>query len=239
MIKQNELFFNRKSTADFPFFVAVETNDGIRKAERKDILHVAQTSSAVMVQKMDGYEMIEKSYTLYIHGAKLTQMSELLAWLDGDGTLTPYDNPERYYNVLKVKAFAAQMDEVGGYQVEVTFICEPFSYKQGDQLKILRHGQTIENNGHTYMCPRIDVYGSSGSEVSITIGDQVVYLKNLDEKVTIECREGYQNVFDKNGFMINSIMKGPFFKIPKGSNGISLSNEISHIAVLYREGEFA
>ena len=85
------------------------------------------------------------------------------------------------------------------------------------------------------MYPRIDVYGTSASEVQFMIGEQVIKLREINQKVTIESKPLEQNVYDKDGRELNSVMNGDFIEVIEGTtNEIVLSNGIDRIEMLER-----
>ena len=86
--------------------------------------------------------------------------------------------------------------------------------------------------------PKITLYGNSTSRTSLTIGNQVVRLKQLSEKLVIECKQGEQNVYDKNGNLLNSVMLGAFFEIKPGVSGIVLGSGITRLEIECRWGAF-
>ena len=234
----NELIFKGKSTADFPFEIFVIENDGINKGKRKDKIFTSDDMSGGIVRTSTAYEFVEKSYKLLIHNVKLNQINELLVWLEGSGKLIASDNPGRYYEVLTVSAVRARLGEVDEYEIDVVFTCNPFSYSIASDIKIYTSNGVINNETNVIMYPKITLYGNSTSGTSLTIGNQVVRLKQLSEKLVIECKQGEQNVYDKNGNLLNSVMLGAFFEIKPGVSGIVLGNGITRLEIECRWGAF-
>lgn len=237
-IRYNKLTFKGKSTADFPFDIYVVNNDGINKAKSKTRIFSAENMSGGVARTSTAYEMVEKKYKLYVHRVSLSQLNELLVWLDGEGKLTPFDNKDRYYEVLTVEVTSTQLDEIDGYEIDVVFTCNPFSYQVEEDIKSYTSNGVIINNSSTIMYPKVVIFGNSSTSTTLTIGRQVVHLKNLNTKLTIECKQGIQNVFDKDDLLLNSVMKGAFFEIGKGSNGVILGQGITKVEIHCRWGEF-
>jgi len=234
----NELIFKGKSTADFPFEVFVIENDGINKSKRKDKIFTSDDMSGGTVRSSKFYELVEKSYKLFIHNVKLNQVNELLAWLEGRGKLIASDNPGRYYEVLTVSAIRAKLGDVDEYEIDVVFTCNPFSYSLDTEIKSYTGNGVINNESHTFMYPKITVYGNLKTATTLTIGEQVVHLKELSEKLVIECKQTEQNVYDKNGDLLNSVMLGAFFEIKPGVSGIALGEGITKLEIECRWGAF-
>lgn len=237
-LRYNELIFKGKSTADFPFEIFVIENDGINKGKRKDKIFTSDDMSGGIVITSIAYELVEKSYKLLIHDVKLNQINELLVWLEGSGKLIASDNPGRYYEVLTVSAVRARLGEVDEYEIDVVFTCNPFSYSIASDIKTYTSNGVINNETNVIMYPKITLYGNSTSGISLTIGNQVVRLKQLSEKLVIECKQGEQNVYDKNGNLLNSVMLGAFFEIKPGVSGVVLGNGITRLEIECRWGAF-
>lgn len=237
-IRYNSLIFKGKSSADFPFDVFVQQNDGINKAKRRSSVFSNNSLNGGITRDFGTYEPIEKSYSFYVHGVDVNQMGDFLAWLDGEGKMIAYDNPDRYYEVLTVDSFKSKLDEVGGYEFEVVFTCNPFSYPVNDDVITITSGGSVNNTSSSVMFPKVTVYGNSSENTTVTIGKQVVHLKSIDTKLVIECKPGEQNVYDKNGNLINSMMKGAFFEVPKGRQGVVLGKGIDRIEIVCRWGAF-
>ena len=159
-------------------------------------------------------------------------------WLEGSGKLIASDNPGRYYEVLTVSAVRARLGEVDEYEIDVVFTCNPFSYSIASDIKTYTSNGVINNETNVIMYPKITLYGNSTSGTSLTIGNQVVRLKQLSEKLVVECKQGEQNVYDKNGNLLNSVMLGAFFEIKPGVSGIVLGNGITRLEIECRWGAF-
>lgn len=234
----NKLMFKGKSTADFPFDIYVTENDGINKAKRKDKIFTSDEMSGGIVRSSNAYELIEKAYKLIIHGVSLSEIDGVLAWLEGKGRLIASDNPDRYYEVLTVSAVRSKQGEVDEYEIDVIFTCNPFSFSVDTEIKTYTTNGIIDNKSNVVMYPKITVYGNTTEETLLTIGKQVIRLKEIKEKLVIECKQGKQNVFDKNGAILNSVMLGPFFEIDPGKSGIVLGKGISKLDIECRWGAF-
>lgn len=234
----NKLTFNGKSTADFPFDIYVVENDGVNKGKRKDKIFTSDDMSGGIVRSSNAYDLVEKSYKLLIHGVKLSDINDVLLWLEGSGKLIASDNPDRYYEVLSVAAVRSRLGEVDEYEIDVVFTCNPFSYTVIPDIKTYTANGVINNESNLIMYPKITVCGNSTEETTLTIGKQVVRLRGLVEKLVIECKQGQQNVFDKNGALLNSVMLGDFFEIQRGKNGIVLGTGITKIEIDCRWGAF-
>ena len=115
------------------------------------------------------------------------------------------------------------------WKVEITVYMHPFRYAKFNSDIILNSSGTVNNPGTIYSEPVIVVEGTG--RVTLTMGQQVMELE-LDTKATIDGRHKYQNIYDKNGFLKNTIRKrGPFFEIPVGRSGIATSGTVTKITI--------
>lgn len=115
------------------------------------------------------------------------------------------------------------------WKVEITVYMHPFRYTKFNSDIILNSSGTVNNPGTIYSEPVIVIEGTG--QVTLTIGQQTMELE-LDTKATIDCRHKYQNIYDKNGVLKNTIRKrGPFFEIPVGISGIATSGTVTKITI--------
>lgn len=235
MITLNELIVNGKSTADFSFDVYVTRNAGYNYAKKKNVLFESTYGTGASKNEINAYPPIEKTYTIHCPFATLQDMREITTWASDSGTLIPSDEPDVFYEILDVNVTDARIHEVTGYLIDVIFTTMPFGYELYEQVRSLKSGDTIINHTNAPMYPRIEVYGTSATEQSIQIGGQVVKIRTLNQKLTIESKPLSQTVLDNTGRELNSVMSGDFFEIPKGStNQITLSSGISRIEMTER-----
>lgn len=235
MTRINELIINGKSTADFPFDVYVTKNAGYNYAKKKNVLFENTYGTGAIKNENNAYPPIDKPYTLYFPYATLQDMREVTRWISDSGTLIASDESDVFYEILDVNVADTPLHEVTGYQVELVFTTMPFGYEHNGSVKQFLDGETLINSTNAPMYPRVDVYGTSASEQSVQIGNQVVKIRTLNEKVTIECKPLEQTVLDNNGKELNSVMSGDFFEIQKETtNQITLSSGISRIEITER-----
>ncbi|MFS4464735.1 phage tail protein [Staphylococcus haemolyticus] len=257
MIQYNALEYNGRKTSDFPFKVYVEINDGINIPQRKSKIITTDQMTGGLLKSSDHYSTIDKHYKFYVEGARLQDMAPLFNWLNSRveetdtfnvtlasehlNYLKAYDNPGRYYHVLKVVIGHTNIDEFGGYEFDVTFTCNPFSYLNSSTEKqalevIYPNQRTINNDTSIPLYPQLLIETTDSLIANITIGDHVISIKAPSNFLKIECLPGYQNVSDHEGLQ-NECMIGDFFKIPPGSHGIQASSNINKITINCRRGE--
>lgn len=235
MTRMNELIVNGESTADFPFKVYVTNNAGYNYAKKKNILFETTYGTGVIKNEINAYPPIQKTYTIYCPDATLQDMRQITTWASDSGKLIASDESDVFYEILDVNITDASLHEVAGYQVEIIFTTMPFGYEHTQQKKTFVSGDVLDNDTNAPMYPRVEVYGTSASEVSVKIGTQTIKIRELNQKVTIESKPLEQTVLGNNDRELNSVMSGDFFEIPKGSsNTITLSTGIDRIEILER-----
>lgn len=237
MIKLNSLILNGESSADFPFLVAVEEVPGIVRANKKDKIFKTDYASGAMKQSVDAYDTIDLQFIFYVHDVNRNQLRQFKSWFKDEGTLTRYDDPNMHYNYLSVEVESKPLDEVYGYEVTATFLCEPFEYEEEQTLDITNL-KSITNHTNAVMYPKLKVKGSSSERMYLEIGkDRMVFPNGLRGEYEIECKHGIQNIMDlKTGELANSLSIGPFFELGLGINKLSKSNGFDSICMLTRWG---
>lgn len=237
LIVANALKVNDKSTANFPFPVFVEKNDGFQFPKKKNKLIETEYSTGAIKEAINAWPPIEKNYDLYCPTASLKDMRQIKLWAKDSGKLIAADEPDVFYEILDVSIGGSRIDDISGYRIAVTFVTNPFGYELEQKTKTYTNGQKIINHTNAPMYPRIVINGNSNVQTSIKIGNQTVYLKELINKITIESKPLEQNVYDQYNSPINSIMRGDFFEIPEDSTQIiALGAGITSIQVVERWG---
>ncbi len=119
------------------------------------------------------------------------------------------------------------------YIISFELYIHPFKYFKENTVEKLTSSGTINNIGNVYCEPRINIYGEGSCK--LTIGEQSVVLKSVEEKAVIECEHGKQNVLNKDGELNNSnLEKGEFFEIKSGVNAVVLRGNITRVDIEMR-----
>lgn len=234
MPEYNELIVNGRSTGDLPFFCGVEENSAPTRAEKKNKYHDLDMLNSVAVQTIEAWSSVSKTYQFYIHDATKADVRKLKAFIGYSGWFTPFDDPEIHYVFVNAVFSSEPLDEFNGYTVTATFTCEPFEY---EAEKVSTLGSSITNHTTAPMYPKVVITGNVATSTFLQIGSQrMTFPSGVDTKVTIECKHGLQNVFDKSGNAINSKVRGPFFEIEPGTNVVTKGTGITSIQITERWG---
>lgn len=225
---------NGKSSADFPFFVAVEEVPGLTMATKKDKVYRHDHMSGAVKQSINAWDPIQLEFIFYLHDVNRRQLRDFKGWIKPEGTLTRYDDPDMHYEYISVDVVSKPLDEVFGYEVTATFLCQPFEYEKETEVMV---GSSITNSTTAPMYPKLTIKGNTSSESYIRIGNQSMYFKEgIVEGLIIECKHGYQNVMNLNGTILNHQVKGDFFEIMPGPNPVTKGPGISEVKMLTRWG---
>lgn len=222
MLKSNALIINGVSTGDLPFYCAVTRTPEPYVPKRKDKIYDLPFVHGALKQKIDAYEPLELEAELYIHEATPRQLREFKSVLASEGTLTTHLEPDLHYNYYALGVNFEQLDRVGGYDVSLKFYCEPFAYEE-EQTKRYYNNDTIVNHTNAPMYPLITVEGNSSS-ARLKIGEQeMVFHDGIQGRYFIECKHGFQDVYDIVDKKYNHTISGDFFEIPQGESKISFT----------------
>ena len=116
-----------------------------------------------------------------------------------------------------------------GWELSIKLDMQPFRYQKTSTPVVLTSAGTIDNIGTVYSEPIIDIEGSG--DVSLTIGQKTMYL-TVNNKVTIDCRHGKQNIYNATGAVQNTLRKrGGFFEIPVGRSGVTFTGNIRKVTI--------
>lgn len=116
-----------------------------------------------------------------------------------------------------------------GWELAIKLDMQPFRYPKSVAPVVLTSAGTIDNIGTVYSEPIIEIEGSG--DVSLTIGRKTMHL-TVNNKATIDCRQGKQNIFNANGAVQNTLRKrGGFFEIPVGISGVTYTGDVRKVTI--------
>lgn len=116
-----------------------------------------------------------------------------------------------------------------GWELSIKLDMQPFRYPKNVAPVVFTNPGTIENIGTVYSEPIIEIEGNG--DVSLTIGRKTMHL-TVNNKTTIDCRQGKQNIFNASGAVQNTLRKrGGFFEIPVGLNGVTYTGDVRKVTI--------
>lgn len=237
MIEFNKLTFNNKSTADFDFEIIVETSPSLNYVSSKSELFELDGKTGALVRDNSNRGVLPLKYTLHLIKPTDEQLKEIKRWLSAENVWLKPPQKNILYKVYKVESFSSFRNKLGNYQIEVEFKCDPIAYNIEPFSKVFNPNGTLDTQGDYAIFPKITIEGNSASEVSLTIGTQVVRFSKLDTKIIMDGNPSNPVVLDKNANDETVLWKGDFIKLePNKRLGIVGSTGITSIKIECRWG---
>lgn len=177
---------------------------------------------------LDGsYKSYERTVSFYL--PKLIDISTIIEkFHDGKNEIVFGYQPDSLFYAEYISA-SYHRNGPHAYTLDVKLMMQPFRYPKNVAPVVLTNAGTIENIGTVYSEPIIEIEGNG--DVSITIGRKTMHL-TINNKATIDCRQGKQNIFNASGAVQNTLRKrGGFFEIPVGSNGVTYTGDVRKVTI--------
>ena len=177
---------------------------------------------------LDGsFKSYERTFKFYIK--KLTDISVIVDKFQSNDNILEFSyHPE---SVFYANFLTATYKPNGNHAWELTIklTMQPFRYPKSVAPVVLTSAGTIDNIGTVYSEPIIEIEGDG--DISITIGNKTMYL-SLKNKVTVDCRQGRQNIYNATGSIQNTLRKrGGFFEIPVGRSGVTFTGNVRKVTI--------
>ena len=141
-----------------------------------------------------------------------------------------YGRNDKCYRVKKVVFGDFKQEVKDTAEITITFICEPFIYEPNEKV----HTITASNYNFNYTgtAPAdtlIKVYGSGN--IQLTINNQTVLLKNVNEVVTID--SNLKQFRDKNGQSNDLECVGNYIALDKDDYNVTYTGNVIKIELSY------
>lgn len=177
---------------------------------------------------LDGsFKSYERTFKFYIK--KLTDISVIVDKFQSNDNILEFSyHPE---SVFYANFLTATYKPNGNHAWELTIklTMQPFRYPKSVAPVVLTSAGTIDNIGTVYSEPIIEIEGDG--DISITIGNKTMYL-SLKNKVTVDCRQGRQTIYNATGSIQNTLRKrGGFFEIPVGRSGVTFTGNVRKVTI--------
>ncbi len=200
-------------------------------------VRAARRISAIEVPGRDGTLHIDdgslgsvtKTVTLGMKG--LTALDDIQAWLTGSGVLTSTTEPDVAYHVHQAEAL--DWERIGRilYQVVAVFDCEPYRYAYPAATDItLTAPGTVTNPATAKAAPLLVIEGTG--DITLTIGNQVVALTDLDTGITLDCAALVAH--DEAMANMSAHMQGDYPVLLPGTNAISWTGAVDSLTITPR-----
>lgn len=177
---------------------------------------------------LDGsYKSYERTVSFYL--PKLIDISTIIEkFHDGKNEIVFGYQPDSLFYAEYISA-SYHRNGLHAYTLDIKLLMHPFRYPKSVAPVVLTNAGTIENIGTVYSEPIVEIEGNG--DVSLTIGRKTMHL-TVNNKATIDCRQGKQNIFNASGAVQNTLRKrGGFFEIPVGRNGVTFTGNVRKVTI--------
>lgn len=177
---------------------------------------------------LDGsYKSYERTVSFYL--PKLIDISTIIEkFHDGKNEIVFGYQPDSLFYAEYISA-SYHRNGPHAYTLDIKLLMHPFRYPKSVAPVVLTNVGTIENIGTVYSEPIVEIEGNG--DVSLTIGRKTMHL-TVNNKATIDCRQGKQNIFNASGAVQNTLRKrGGFFEIPVGRNGVTFTGNVRKVTI--------
>ena len=184
------------------------------------------------IEDLGTYATYTTNIKINANGANLT---DIYAWLDGEGWLTTSDDPEymRYvgfYAQGKDQRFRA---DACYDTITIQIVVQPYKYKVEQEAITLTAAAVFAGEGNKNAKPIIEITGSG--DISLMVNDASVLLDDMSGTIFIDCdtETPYTEVNGVKAFVGRkiSVIDDKWPELEPGTNSISWSGNVSKIVV--------
>lgn len=178
-------------------------------------------------QEEGAYESYERTVRIFFE--RFSDLATLIEKFKAVGNRLEFSNqPDSHFYADLLDTEITQKG-MYGWELAIKLDMQPFRYQKTSEPVVLTSAGTIDNIGTVYSEPIIDIEGSG--DVSLTIAQKTMYL-TVNNKVTIDCRHGKQNIYNATGVVQNTLRKrGGFFEIPVGNSGVTFTGNVRKVTI--------
>ena len=220
------MIINGFNTSTLPGCVVTDFGDVEVAKPKGDVAELYGVNGKYRV--LDGsYESYERTFKFYI--SKQVDIATVMQKFQSNDNILEFSyqlDSTFYANFL-----SANYKPKGhhGWELSIKLDMQPFRYPKNVIPVVFTRAGTIENIGTVYSEPIIEIEGSG--DVSLTIGRKTMHF-TVNNKTTIDCRQGKQNIFNASGAVQNTLRKrGGFFEIPVGLNGVTFTGNVRKVTI--------
>lgn len=178
-------------------------------------------------QEEGTFENYERTIRIFIE--RFSDLSILIEKFKAVGNQLEFSNQPDSHFYADLLDTEIEQKGMYGWELSIKLDMQPFRYPKNIEPVVLTSGGTIDNIGTVYSEPIIEIEGSG--DVSLTIGRKTMYL-TVNNKATIDCRHGKQNIYNATGAVQNTLRKrGGFFEIPVGTSGVTYTGNVRKVTI--------
>jgi len=207
--------------------IIVEKKPTITKAKKNIDIYTIPGRNGFLSIDNGTYEQFTLSLECHLN-PNLTSIDKIKEFLDGYGTLSI--DEEREYTAIIDNSIS--FDQVVRFKkFLVQFLVNPISEDKEYTSFNVTENTTLTINDATFnMYPILEITGSGN--LTITINNNTFYLKNIDGKCILDCKN---KVITSNGNNIANKMQYDFPILKPGTNSITYSGTITSFLIKYKK----
>lgn len=225
----NYVAFGGISSADLGLIVSGYVNPDAAPLRVENQTVIGRSGDVALTEGDGVADAYDLTTTLYLDDLSLLPF--IREWLSGEGWATFGIEPE-YRLKARVDAglpFERLTQGATGYELPVTFHCQPYKYRAAEEEIEFLHNGSICNSGDTVELPLIS-FDCTG-DGSITVNGSTITVEGLNGAGVIDCNA---LTVTKNGELFTA-WSGDFPQFKRGSNEVSFSGQVSRLVFTRRE----
>jgi len=198
----------------------------VRAAERVNRVTIPGRAGQLTLSEGEAvYEPIDLQMRLQtLHKNDFERLNE---WLSGSGLLVLGREPNRAYQAQIIEEVSFDKTSNDFADATIRFTAEPFKrYFPLELPDVLTDAGTVINSGDVPAKPLIVIEGSG--EIALTVGDNTLTVKDVEDDVTIDCDACL--VYDIDGNMMDKT-SGDFPVLEVGANSVSWTGTVTSVTV--------
>lgn len=228
-VGRNYVTFGGVSSADLGLIVSAYVNPDAAPLRVENQTVIGRSGDIAVTQGEGVADAYDLSTTLYLDDLALLPF--IREWLSGEGWVVFGLEPEYRFRA-RVDArlsFERMTQGADGYELPVSFHCQPYKYRAAEESIEYLHEGTIVNGGDAVELPLITV--TSLGDGSVTVGSKTLSFTGLSGEGVIDCNA---LTVTRNGELF-AAWSGEFPQLARGENDIGFSGQVSRITVTRRE----
>lgn len=206
----------------------IKSKSEISRAVRV-INHISiEGRNGTLTEDTGSYNNIEISISLINYTENILD-KEVIGLIDGRGGELRLSWLNGWFKVKEVNNFIITEEVQGIFNIEITFVCEPFRYLDEETIEIINSDTDIFISGNIETNHITTILGDG--DISLFINDEQINFKSVDKYITIDTD---RLICYKDNDPANNKMVGEFLKLNSGINNIKWIGNVSSIEINYR-----
>lgn len=184
--------------------------------------------NGTLTEDTGAYNNIEISINL-INCTDNILEKEVIGLIDGRGGELRLSWLNGWFKVKEVNHFIITEEVRGIFNIEITFVCEPFRYLDAEAIGIFSTDSDVYIAGNIETNHITTIYGNGN--INLFINDEQINFKDVNDHITIDTDRMicYTDNEPKNNKMV-----GEFIKFNPGINNIKWIGNVNSINISYR-----